>query len=93
MVGASYVEFKNQEGPALASEIRAVAALHNPNVHVVDLFSQMKNYLRVHHQTWEMYAADGWHPNIAGHALAAAMLTADLKQDRWLSQTPIPPQA
>ncbi|GLV14429.1 hypothetical protein Heshes_21130 [Alicyclobacillus hesperidum] len=93
VVGASYVEFKTQEGPTLTSEIRAVEALRNPNVHVVDLFSQMKTYLREHHQTWEMYAADGWHPNAAGHALAASILTADLKHDRWLNQTPIPPQA
>lgn len=86
VVGASYVEFKSTEAEALKSEDQAVEALHNPNVHVVDLFTQMKTYLAEHNLTWQPYAADGWHPNAAGHALAASLLEADLKNDTWLNK-------
>ncbi|WP_067618957.1 SGNH/GDSL hydrolase family protein [Alicyclobacillus acidiphilus] len=90
VVGASYVEFKTEQPIALRSEEKAVEALHNPNVHIVDLFSQMKAYLADHDLTWETYAADGWHPNEAGHELAATLLEADLRKDSWLNKTPIP---
>lgn len=83
ITGASYSEFAKTEGPSLQSEIQAVKQIHNPNVHVVDLFSQMKAYLASHQQTWHTYAADGWHPNAAGHKLAATILTHDLKSSGW----------
>lgn len=83
VTGASYSEFKSTEGPVLQSEMQAIEQIHSPNVHVVDLFTQMKAYLASHHQNWKTYAADGWHPNAAGHQLAASLLEQDLKSSSW----------
>ncbi|MCL6441941.1 MAG: SGNH/GDSL hydrolase family protein [Alicyclobacillus sp.] len=84
VTGASYVEFGHVEGPAVEDEIKTVKSVSQPKVHVVNLYSQMRAYLYWHHQNWHMYAADGWHPNAAGHALAASLLTQDLLSSRWL---------
>ncbi|MFD1677026.1 SGNH/GDSL hydrolase family protein [Alicyclobacillus fodiniaquatilis] len=85
ITGASYVEFGSKETDAVQAELATVKQMDNPNVHTVDLFTQMKAYLADHHQTWKQYAADGWHPNAAGHALAASLLAADLEKSAWLT--------
>lgn len=83
ITGASYVEFKNTEWGAIEQEIKTAESLKNPNVHIIDLFTPMKKYLAVHKQTWQMYAADGWHPNEAGHKLAATILTHEFLTASW----------
>ncbi|MCL6443733.1 MAG: SGNH/GDSL hydrolase family protein [Alicyclobacillus sp.] len=77
---ASYTTASVNEAKYVDTEIAAAEAIHSPNVHVFDVFNQMKAYIQSHHQTYLPYMADGWHPNAAGHALAARLLVADIEQ-------------
>lgn len=50
------------------------------NVYVFDVFDQMMQYIRNHHLVESKLAADGWHPNPKGHAIAAKLLFNDMIQ-------------
>lgn len=75
---ASYTQYKVTQQQYVDTEIAVARALHNPNVYVFDVFDQMKQYLVDHHQTYEPYFGDGWHPNTAGHILAGRILSDDI---------------
>lgn len=77
---ASYTSYLTQEQGYANAEVKAAESLHNPNVYVFDVYGQMKAYLVAHRQSYVPYMADGWHPNSAGHALAAQLLLADIKK-------------
>lgn len=68
------------ESAYMADEMRAAASFHSPNLYQFDLFQQMKEALQAAGQTVEPYAADGAHPNTAGHALAGRLLANDFLQ-------------
>lgn len=55
-------------------EILGARAVHNPNVHVFTLLSDMKTYLRAHQESYKPYASNNWHMNRAGHILAGHIL-------------------
>lgn len=75
---ASYTQFKVQEAAYAEAEVTAAESLHNPNVYVFHVFSEMKQYLADHQQTYVPYMGDGWHPNAAGHQLAGQLLYDDM---------------
>ncbi|WP_051663319.1 SGNH/GDSL hydrolase family protein [Alicyclobacillus macrosporangiidus] len=75
---ASYTQYRNSEPEYIQNEVEVAESFHSPNVYVVDLFGQMKQYLADHHQTIDIYKSDGWHPNTAGHVLAGQLLAGDL---------------
>lgn len=76
---ASYTKYRVAEPLYLDREMNVALSFHNPNVHVFDVFDQMKTYLKVHHQTYVPYMADGWHPNSRGHILAGRILYHDMR--------------
>ncbi|SIS92657.1 SGNH/GDSL hydrolase family protein [Alicyclobacillus vulcanalis] len=77
--GASYGHDVTSESQLVADEVRVAKKFKTPDVIVVDLFNQMKQYLAAHHQSIQMYSADDWHPNTLGHELAGSLLAADLR--------------
>ena len=77
---ATYTEYAGIENRYAQAEIQTARSFHNPHVYVFDLLTQMEAYLKTHHQTYIPYMHDGWHPNAAGHALAARILTADMER-------------
>ncbi|MCL6443063.1 MAG: SGNH/GDSL hydrolase family protein [Alicyclobacillus sp.] len=77
---ATYTQYAQQEPDYVDSEIKVAKSFHDPNVHVFNLFEQMKHYLAAHHLSYERYAADGWHPNTLGHELSGSLLSADIQQ-------------
>lgn len=74
---ASYTTYKTAQPQLISTEMTAANQLHNANVHVFDIFHQMKQYISQHHQSYRAYAGDAWHPNAAGHQLAAQLLVQD----------------
>lgn len=78
---ASYTEFEKQEFAYARAEVHAARSFHSPNVYVFDVFDQMKSYLRAHNLSYVPYAADGWHPNTAGHILAGELLFVDMHRE------------
>lgn len=75
---ASYTQYRVQEPQYLDAEMAVARSFHSPNVVVCDVFDQMKEYLVAHHQTYQPYMADGWHPNSRGHILGGQLLLQDL---------------
>lgn len=75
---ASYTKYKTQEQAYVDKEISLVRSMRNPNVRIFDVYDEMKRYLTTHHQTYMPYMSNGWHPNSAGHALAAQLLVQDI---------------
>ncbi len=74
--------YSGQEGVSetkfVDAEMNTARQFHSPSVYIFDLFDQMKAYLQQNHLSYRTYAADGWHPNTAGHILAAHLLAPDL---------------
>lgn len=70
-------------------EMSTAEQFHSQHVYVFDVFRQMEAYMKAHHQTISMYAADGWHPNSAGHELAGRLLAQDLRQ-HFVVKSPSP---
>jgi acyl-CoA thioesterase I len=77
---ASYTDFVNLEPEYVKTEFEVAQSFHSPNVYTFDVFNQMKVYLIQHHQGYARYMKDGWHPNSAGHILAAQLLVQDMTQ-------------
>ncbi len=61
-----------------AEEMKVARAFHSPNVAVCDVYDEMLQYLEDNHLSYKPFEADGWHPNVKGHALAGRLLTEDL---------------
>lgn len=61
-----------------AEEMKVARAFHSPNVTVCDVYDEMMRYLKEHHLSYKPFEADGWHPNVKGHALAGQLLAEDL---------------
>lgn len=68
-------------------EIVGAQSVQSRNVYVMDIFNQMKAYIKSHHQTVTPYVGDGWHPNTAGHILAAQILSNNI--DKVFGRGPI----
>lgn len=86
---ATYTQFKTQQPMYVKGEISVAKKFDKSNVYVFNVFSQMKNYLALHHQTYLPYMGDGWHPNTAGHILASHLLVTDVLKkfgDRPITQ-------
>ena len=79
VTAASYKGYRLKEPALLHGETAAASALQSRNVYVFDVFTQMKQYLAHHGQTYVPYMADGWHPNARGHALAGNLLLQDIR--------------
>jgi acyl-CoA thioesterase-1 len=77
---ASYTNYKTAQPQLFDAETTIAKNFHNPNVHEFYIFNQMKRYLTTHHQTYVPYMGDGWHPNAAGHELAAELFIDDWSQ-------------
>lgn len=75
---ASYTVYRRVQPRLIRNELRLSANFDSPNVYVFDVFYQMKAYLEAHHQSFQPYMADAWHPNAAGHELAGRILATDL---------------
>ncbi len=82
---ASYTQYRVGEPLYLDREMSAALQFHSPNVHIFDVFDQMKAYLKEHHQTYVPYMANGWHPNSRGHILAGHILYHDMRAAFGLS--------
>ncbi|MFB5191807.1 SGNH/GDSL hydrolase family protein [Alicyclobacillus fastidiosus] len=74
---ASYTTYRTGQPRLFQAEIDAAKSFRSPNVHVFDVFTQMKMYLQVHRQTYVPYMGDAWHPNALGHELAAQLFLKD----------------
>lgn len=77
---ASYTTYRASQQDLMDNEMHVAQSFNSPNVFVFNVFDQMKEYLDDHHQTYVPYMGDGWHPNSAGHALAADILLQDMMQ-------------
>ncbi|KUO96223.1 SGNH/GDSL hydrolase family protein [Ferroacidibacillus organovorans] len=75
---ASYTVNRVSEAQYVNAEIAVARSYPAREVSVFDVFNQMKAYIAKHHQNYQMYAADAWHPNTAGHILAGKLLAHDL---------------
>ena len=76
---ASYTQYRIAESLYLDREMSVANHFQNSNVHVFDVYDQMKAYLKEHHQTYVPYMANGWHPNSRGHILAGHILYHDMR--------------
>jgi lysophospholipase L1-like esterase len=56
------------------NEVADAESFKSSNIHFIDLNATMTTYMQAHHQTWQMYYGDAWHPNQAGHELAGQLL-------------------
>ncbi|WAH37776.1 SGNH/GDSL hydrolase family protein [Alicyclobacillus dauci] len=74
---ASYTTYKLSQPILFNDEMNVAKDFHNENVHVFNVFGQMKSYLSTHHETIRPYMGDAWHPNTAGHELAAQLFIND----------------
>lgn len=83
---ASYTNYRVAQQNLMDNEMDVAESFNSPNVFVFNVFDEMKEYLKVHHQTYVPYMGDGWHPNAAGHALAAQILLQDMMQQFAVSQ-------
>ena len=86
---ASYREDRTREPAAVRQEIQVARRFPPSDVYVANVFSAMKQYLRVHHLAYGGLMAGHWHPNAAGHRLAAALL-ADALGRLWAPPAGIP---
>ncbi|KYP81343.1 hypothetical protein AYW79_01425 [Ferroacidibacillus organovorans] len=59
-------------------EVAGAREVHSSHVHVFDLLSAMKSYLKVHHLSYKPYASNNWHMNLAGHILAGQILANEI---------------
>ncbi|GGJ04798.1 hypothetical protein GCM10010885_12420 [Alicyclobacillus cellulosilyticus] len=71
---ASYTAYKDLQPQYLQAELDVVQSLRSPDVAAVDVFHAMKDYLAENHLPYQPLMADAWHPNAAGHELAAEFL-------------------
>lgn len=78
---ASYTSYQTLEPAYLAEEIAVAKSFKSSNIHVFNLFTQMKQYLSSHHLAYNACMADNWHPNTAGHALAGELLGQDFNTE------------
>lgn len=90
---ASYTQYLTQQQMYVNAEIQLAASFHNPHLYTFDIFDQMKQYLINTNQTYVRYSADGWHPNSAGHRLAARMLVTDIDNAFNLTAPALPNSA
>jgi acyl-CoA thioesterase-1 len=72
--------FKGLPRRYFQAQMHAFSTPDTMNVSAIDLFSQMLSYINKHHISESTLAADGWHPNSKGHALAGNLLFTDLSQ-------------
>lgn len=77
---ASYTTYKVAQQQLFNNEMATAESFNSPDVYVFNIFDQMKAYLRNHDETYVPYMGDGWHPNAAGHELAAQLLVNDWSQ-------------
>jgi lysophospholipase L1-like esterase len=75
---ASYTSAAQATSQFITEEKQVVNSFHGQNVKFFDLYDQMLAYLAAHHQTYQPYEGDNWHPNTAGHILAGSMLENDI---------------
>jgi len=76
----SYTSYRALEPRYLANEI-AVARTYPANeVEVINVFQQMKAYVKLHGINIQAISHDGWHPNPRGHEIAARILLQGLEQ-------------
>lgn len=80
VTGASYGNDVTKEANLVNIEMAEAEDFHSNRVYVLDLFNQMKAYLKAHNANVNTYSADAWHPNIAGHELAGKLLAQDIQQ-------------
>lgn len=59
-------------------EMSVAKTFHSNHVYIFDLFHEMMAYIKMNHLNIDALSADNWHPNTAGHALAAKLLVGDL---------------
>lgn len=87
---ASFTQYLVQEQAYVNAEVALVKQLHNPRVQLVDIYDQMKQFVDKNHLDVATLSADGWHPNSAGHQLAARMFVADIDNAFKLSAPAAP---
>ncbi|KYP80505.1 SGNH/GDSL hydrolase family protein [Ferroacidibacillus organovorans] len=75
---ASYTQYPVLQQAYMTAEVNVAKSFASPRVFVFNVFDQMKQYLLIHHLTYVPFMADGWHPNTAGHKLAASILLRDI---------------
>ncbi|GEO25463.1 hypothetical protein AAC03nite_12480 [Alicyclobacillus acidoterrestris] len=85
---ASMTYYRSALNKDIAAEMDVVSAFHNPNIYVIPLAQQMDQYITSHHQSIKMYEEDSWHPNAAGHNVAAQLLAQDFIRTFLLADQP-----
>lgn len=78
VTAASYREQRASEAAAVQREIQVARRFPPSKVYVADVFSAMKAYLGAHRLAYGGFMAGHWHPNAAGHRLAATLLAEAL---------------
>ncbi|GEO26927.1 hypothetical protein AAC03nite_27120 [Alicyclobacillus acidoterrestris] len=74
---ASYTTYRVAQTHLFNSEVATAKRFHSQNVYIFNVFSQMKSYFSTHHEAYQPYMGDGWHPNAHGHELAAQLFIKD----------------
>lgn len=64
----------------MQEEFDVAKSFHSQSVFTFDVFSQMESYMKAHHQSYQMYYGDNWHPNGLGHQVAGQLLYRDFAQ-------------
>lgn len=67
-------------GQYIYKEFQVGQSFHSQNVVDIHLYQQMWTYMENHHQTYQQYYGNSWHPNRAGHILAGHLLATDLNK-------------
>lgn len=84
---ASESRLKSLTDAYVAKEFSVAKSFHSKNVYELDVLNRMRAYLAAHDQSVDLYAANSWHPNQAGHILAGELLYNDLIET--FGQSPI----
>lgn len=87
---ASYTQYLVQEQAYVNAELALVQQLHNPKLYMFDVYDQMKQYIAANQLKYQTFSADGWHPNSAGHQLAASFMVSAIDAAFGLSAPALP---
>lgn len=75
----SYRSYRVAEPRYLANEINIAKTYPRDRVEVINVFQEMKGYLKYHNIDINQVSTDGWHPNALGHQIAAQILLHGLQ--------------
>jgi acyl-CoA thioesterase-1 len=77
---ATYTIYRTRQPALVLAAVRVATGFQNGNVHVLDLFSTMRAYLKTHGLSYQAIMHDRWDPGERGHAIAARLLLALMRR-------------